>query len=176
MIMKSTVLLTTACLLFASCAPKQVLNEPPLQYSFMPKYLALDSIQPLADQDTSVVVDSTYKDFLSVAVDPGILITDDGDTVRVPGGILISERKAALSIYYEAAWPRHVQELKYREYLMRAYYDKAVAAEVVYQDEIKRLRKSNERSWFEKSAAYIGFGAALLTMILRDYALDKLLD
>lgn len=157
------------------CTPKQVLDEgQPLQYSFMPRYLELDSIQPLADQDTSVVVDSTYSDFRSIALDSGVLITQYGDTVDVPAGILISERKAALSLYYEAAWPRHVTELKYREYLMKNYHDKAVAAEALYQDEIKRLNKKAQRSWIEKNAAYIGFAAALLTMILRDYAIGQI--
>lgn len=173
--MKRTVLLTLGILLIASCAPKQVLDKPPLQYSFMPRYLEMDSIQPLSDQDTSVVVDSTYTDFKSIAVDPGVLVTEDGDTMEIPGGILISERKAALSLYYEAAWPRHVTELRYREYLMKSYYDKAVAAEALYQQEIARLYKKSQRTWLERNAAYIGFGAALLTMILRDYALGQLL-
>lgn len=171
--MKSTVLLTLGILLIASCAPKQVLDKPPLQYSFMPRYLALDSIQPLADQDTSVVVDSTFEDFKSIPIDPGILVTEAGDTMEIPGGILISERKAALSLYYEAAWPRHVTELKYREYLMRSYYDNALAAEALYQQEIARLYKKSQRTWLERNAAYIGFGAALVTMILRDWIFSQ---
>jgi len=173
--MKGTILLTLGIMLVASCAPKQALDKPPLQYSFMPKYLELDSIQPLADQDTSAVVDSTYEDFKSIAVGPGTLVTEDGDTMEIPGGILISERKAALSLYYEAAWPRHVRELRYREYLMKSYYDKALAAESLYQQEIARLHLKSRRTWLERNAAYIGFGAALLTMILRDYALGQLL-
>lgn len=173
--MKSIVVLTLGILLLASCSPKQTLDKPPLQYSFMPRYLDLDSIQSLADQDTSVVVDSTYDDFKSMAIDPGILVTDNGDTMDIPGGILISERKAALSLYYEAAWPRHVHELKYREYLMKSYYDKALAAEELYQQEIARLHRKSQRSWLERNAGYIGFGAALLTMMLRDYALGQLL-
>lgn len=158
-------------ILISSCA-KQVLTEPPLKYSFMPSYLDIDSINPIISEDTSDVVDSSYVDFKSVPIDSGWLYMESGDSAYAPGyGILISERKAALYPYYKSSWERYQKENQYAKYLLKEYYDKAKSAEVLYQKEIKDLRKKVERSWLEKNMAYIGFGAGIMTMLIIQYTM-----
>jgi hypothetical protein len=156
-------------LLTPSCV-KQILHEPPLGHSFMPAYLNIDSIQPIVTDDTNKVVDSTMTDFVSTAIDSGVLSTRDGKLTLLPG-VLISDRKAALYSFYRSSWERQKKELFYTKYLMKEYYDKAKSAEVLYQNEIVRWRTEAQRSWLEKNIAYIGFGAGIVTMILVDYSL-----
>lgn len=149
--------------MLASSCTKQVLNESPLGYSFMPSYLNIDSIQPVVFDDTNKVVDTSFHDFVSVAVDSGQRITKDG--------ILISDRKAVLYVFYKSSWERQQKELYYTKYLMREYYDKSKAAETLYQGEIVRWKKAAERSWLEKHIGYIGFFGGLVTVIAVDFAL-----
>lgn len=154
-----------------SCSPKHI-NEPPLGYSFMPSYLDVDSIQPLILDDTSRVLDPKYQDYKSYPIMPGVLYTDLGDTVKIKNpGLLFSEKKAVLYKFYESSWERQQKELRYVKYLMREYYGKSRAAEILYQQEIERLRKDAQRSWLEKNLGYIGFGAGVITMVLVDMAL-----
>lgn len=164
------VLIFISVLLLSSCSNK-IVNETPLQYSFMPSYLDIDSIQPFNLDDTNRVVDSTLDDFQSIAIDGGNLICPDNDTINLPPGILISDRKAMLYPFYKASWERQQKELKYTKYLMSEYYSKAKAAEILYQKEIVKLEKEAKRSWLEKNIGYIGFGAGLATAILTTYAL-----
>jgi len=156
-------LVIAAVLMLASSCTKQVMNDPPLGYSFMPGYLNIDSIQPIVIDDTNKIVDTTMHDFVSVAVDSGQRITKDG--------ILISDRKAVLYVFYKSSWERQQKELYYTKYLMREYYDKAKAAETLYQSEIVRWKKASERTWLERNSAYIGFGCGLATTILTCFAL-----
>ena len=156
--------------ILSSCTNK-VVKEAPLGYSFMPAYLNIDSIQPFNLDDTNRVVDSTLGDFVSIAIDGGMLIGPDMDTMQLPPGILISDRKAMLYPFYKASWERQQKELRYTKYLMREYYDKAKAAETLYQKEIMKLEKEVKRSWLEKNIGYIGFGAGLATAVLTTYAL-----
>jgi hypothetical protein len=158
-------------LFMASCTPKIVSNDPPLGYSFMPGYLDLDSIQPFKLDDTARVVDSTYEDFQTIPIEGGKLIGINKDTTRLPAGLVISDRKGALYVFYKAGWERQQKELIYSKYLMREYYDKAKSAEVLYQKEIKELNKKAERSWLEKNLGYLGFVAGLATSVLTCYAL-----
>lgn len=156
-------------ILCVSCT-KQTLNESPLNYSMMPRYLDLDSIQPVFNLDTNDVVDSSYSDFTSIPLDSGYFYSIFNDTIMIPGGVLISDRKAALYVFYREAYKRFETEARYAKYLMRTYYDKAKAAEVLYQDEIVRLRKKSERTWLEKNIGYVGFLAGVATAILTEFA------
>jgi hypothetical protein len=167
--MKNLIVLASVILL-TSCTTK-VIKEAPLGYSFMPAYLNIDSIQPFHLDDTNRVVDSTLGDFVSIAIDGGRLIGPDKDTMKLPPGILISDRKAMLYPFYKASWERQQKELKYTKYLMSEYYDKAKAAETLYQHEIMKLEKKAERSWLEKNLGYIGFLSGIATAVLTSYAL-----
>lgn len=167
--MKNYIILAIAVFL-TSCSPK-IIKETPLDYSVMPQYLDLDSIKPFHLDDTNRVVDSTYTDFVSIPLDGGKLIGSNKDTLKIPPGVLISERKAALYTFYLASWERQQKELKYTKYLMSEYYSKAKAAEVLYQKEIVRLEKKSERSWLEKNMGYIGFGSGIATALLTAYVL-----
>lgn len=90
-----------ALTLLSSCT-KQVLNESPLGYSFMPAYPNIDSIQPLVIKDTNKVVDSTMKDYVSIPIDSGAWFNKNRQTL--PYGVLFSERKSALYVFYKSAW------------------------------------------------------------------------
>jgi len=163
-------LIFVLAIFLTSCTTK-VIKEAPLGYSFMPAYLNIDSIQLFHLDDTNRVVDSTLEDFASISIDGGRLIGPDKDTMKLPPGVLISDRKAMLYPFYKASWERQQKELKYTKYLMSEYYDKAKAAETLYQHEIIKLEKKAERSWLEKNFGYIGFGVGLTTAILTTYAL-----
>ena len=78
---------------------------------------------------------------------------------------------AALYTFYKSSWERQQKELKYSKYLMREYYTKAKAAEVLYQKEIAKLEIKSQRTWLEKNMAYIGFLSGVVTVILIDFAI-----
>jgi|WetSurMetagenome_2_1015567.scaffolds.fasta_scaffold516741_1 hypothetical protein len=158
-------------LFLLSCSPKVVVDAPPLQYSYMPTLLNIDSIQPYNLDDTNRVVDSTLEDFASIPIDGGKLIGPDKDTLNLPAGVLISDRKAMLYPFYKASWERQKTEVYYTKYLLSEYYSKAKTAEILYQKEIVKLEKKAERSWLERNIGYIGFGAGLATSILTCFAL-----
>lgn len=151
------------CLFFLSCT-NQTIKQQTLGYSLMPSYLDIDSIQPFVLDDTNRVVDSTYEDFSSIPLDGGYYI--GRDTIILPPGILISDRKAALYTFYKSSWERQRKELKYSKYLMSEYYNKALSAEALYQDKIYKLELETRRSWYEKNKEYIGFlfGAAVIIL------------
>jgi len=158
-----------ALLIAASCT-KQVLNEPPLGYSFMPAYLDVDSIHPIVSDDTNKVVNPSMSDFVSMPIDSGLLTTKT-EKKTLPEGVLISERKAMLYLFYKSSWERQQKELFYTKYLMKEYYDKSKSAEILYQNEIQRWKKEAQRSWLERNMGYIGFGIGALTVILIDFSL-----
>lgn len=149
--------------------------DKPFVGSFMPPCLDLDSVVHIVRGDTSDVVDSTYNDFPSIALpDSGIFISNSGDTIELPPGIVISERKAALNVFFKSAWERQATELYYTKRLLNTYCRESKAAEVLYVGEIDRLTKLSKRNWFERNAGFIGFGAATLVMAVRDYAVVEL--
>lgn len=160
--------------LVASCS-KQVLDGPPFRYSYMPKYLDIDSIGAVLPQDPEVVIDSTLQDFKSVPVYGGIIFDGD-DSLQAPAGVLISEAKAAKYVFYETEYDRLKIELKYAKHLTQEYYDASLAAEKLYQQEIIRLQKEAKRSWLEKNAPYLGFAAGILSAVLTEIAVIKLAD
>lgn len=162
-------------LLFTISCTKQVLEGPPLQYSFMPKYFDLDSIGKNLPSDPNTVVDSGLQDYKSIPIYSGVFINDN-DTIILPHGVLISEKKAAKYIFYEAEYDRLNVELKYSKSLTKQYYEKSLAAEEIYQKEIIRLRNEARRTWFEKNGPYIGFAAGILSAVLTEIAVIKLAD
>jgi len=151
-------------------------NDSTLGYSFMPDCIDIDSLVRISVGDTSDVVDSSYSDFASIALpDSGIFISFSGDTLLLPPGVVISDRKAALYVYYKSAWERQALELYYMKSLVKTYCEKAKYAELLYQHEIATLRKQVRRNWLERNAGYIGFGAAMLVMAVRDYAVAEMM-
>lgn len=151
-------------------------EDKPFMVNFMPKCLSIDSVVHIIPGDTSDVVDTSYNDFSSIALpDSGIFISYSGDTLLLPAGVVISERKAALSVFYKSAWERQASELYYMKRLLAIYCEETKGAEALYQNEIIRLTKLTKRNWFERNAGYIGFGAALLVMAVRDYAVVDLM-
>ena len=153
-----------------SCNNK-IIKETPLEYSFMPGYLNIDSIQPFNLDDTNRVLDSTLDDVPSIAIDGARLIDINRDTLKLPPGILISDRKAILYPFYKAGWERQQKELRYTKYLMTGYYNTAKAAEILYQQRIIDLKKEAQRTWLEKNLGYIGFSAGLATAVITCFAL-----
>lgn len=153
-----------------------VLGEDKVQsYSFMPRCVDIDSVVHIAVGDTNDVVDSIYNEFAAIALpDSGIFISTSGDTLYLPPGIVFSERKAALYVYYKSAWERQATELYYMKMLVGTYCDKAKDAEFLYQKEIAVLEKKAHRNWFERNAGFIGFGAAIIVMSVRDIAITEI--
>ncbi len=163
-----------AALLAASCSTK-VLEGPPLQYSYMPKYLDIDSIGLRLPSDPAEVVDSTLEDYKSLYVEGGVIFNGE-DSIAAPPGVLLSERKAARYVFYEAEYERQRTELKYAKHLSREYYDRSLEAEKLYQQEIVRLRKEAKRTWLEKNAPYLGFVAGVVTTVLVQFAVVEVAD
>jgi hypothetical protein len=150
--------------------------ETPVSYSFMPKCLDIDSMVHMVVGDTSDVVDTSYNDFVSISLpDSGVFVSYSGDTLVLPPGVLFSERKAALSVFYKSAWERQATELYYMKFLLNTYCEKSKEAEALYQSQISLLTKKAKRNWLERNAGYIGFGAALIIMAVRDYAVVDLM-
>lgn len=160
---------------FLGCS-KEVLDAPPLDYSFMPDYLDLDSIHINLPDDPDTLVSSDAIDFKPKYVAGGQFFSDEGDTAYLPPGILISERSSVKYVFYEAGYRRQTVELEYMKHLLRDYHDKSLDAERLYQREIKRLREVSKRSWLERHMGYIGFAAGILTMAIQQFALVKILD
>lgn len=148
-------------------------QEMPLGYSYMPKIPNLDSIAtaglPVLP-DTLVNKDAV--DFKAKVILGGKYIQGK-DTTVLPFGILISERMSVKYIFNEAAYRRCLLQININSELQKEFYNKSLVAERVYQDEIKSLRKSNERSWLEKNMGYIGFGSGVLTSIGIAWAVVK---
>jgi hypothetical protein len=118
----------------------------------------------------NILIDTSYKDFPSIALDSGIVIMKY-DTIDIPGGVLISDRKAALYVFYKSGYEHNQKELKYTKYLLKEYYNKAKAVEGLYQKEILKLSKEKERNWLEKNMGYIGYIGGALSVILLFYAI-----
>ena len=172
--MRYLALILVLCM--ASCSPKQAMNDRPLEYSFMPSYLSMDSVGPKIPSDPSIVIDTSFKDFKSIPILSGSYLKstqNKSDSITLPGGILFSPKKAAYYVFYEAEYQRLKTQLFYTGYLNKTYYDKSLAAEKVYQDEIVRLRKEVKRSWLEQNIFYIGFLSGIATAILTEYAVFK---
>lgn len=165
--MKHLMLIAVLAALLPSCV-KETMKEPPLKYSMMPPYLDVETVLPQWSTDS--VVASGAKDFKSMAVDSGKLVTVYKDTMMLPPGILISEKKAALYTFYKSNYEQQQTKIRILDTLNWTYYQKALDAEKVYQAQIQLLRKDVERSWLEKNMIYIGFGAGLITAILTEWA------
>lgn len=164
----------TLLLLVTSCS-KQILEGPSLQYSYMPKYLDIDNIGTVLPKSPGIIIDSSFEDFKSIPVYGGFIF-DGEDSVQAPAGVLISESKAAKYVFYESEYDRQKIELKYAKHLTREYYKASLAAEKLYQEEILRLQKEAKRTWLEKNAPYLGFMAGVLSAVLTELAVIKIVD
>jgi Pyruvate/2-oxoacid:ferredoxin oxidoreductase gamma subunit len=152
-----------------SCAStKPAVNEQHLKYSYLPPKLNIDSLMPV-----NSVVDTNLHDFTSVAIDSGKLVTINKDTLKLHPGVLISEKKAALFIYYKSSYEYLYKKAMLTNILYSDYYDKSVDAEKIYQNDIINLSKKAERTWLEKNMVYFGFIAGIATCILTEYAVIK---
>lgn len=161
------ILFVFLCCLFVSCATTSKFIEQPLKYSYLPEKIDIDLLMP----PNSNIVDTTLTDFKSVPIDSGRLITIYRDTMQLRPGILFSEKKAALFIYYRNNGEYLDKKLSLVKKLYNDYYDNSLEAEKVYQNEIKNLNKKVERSWLEKNIVYFGFIAGLATAILTEFAI-----
>lgn len=162
------IFILTLLFIVSSCT-KQTLNEPPLDYSFLPDKFSMDSLF-VGDTTKPEQIAENFVDFPSMSLDTGTLVTVYGDSLQVPTGVLISNRKAALYNFYRSKYQRYQVELYQADKLLEVYYKQAKNAEHLYQQEIVRLREKAKRNWFEKNAPYIGFFAGLATAILTEYA------
>lgn len=167
-------ILFSMALLVTSCAPR-ITQELPLQYSYMPDYLDLDSVGMVLPKSVEEVVDTSFSDFKSIAVYDGFVFTGD-DTVPVNSGVVVSPKKAANYVFFEAEYKRLQTELRYAKVLMKEQYKAGLAAEKLYQDEIVKQKKKAERSWLEKNAPYLGFLAGILSAIATEVTVIKLVD
>lgn len=164
--MKKILIFLMAVMFLNSCTSKALLNgaigeilpekEPPLEYSFMPEYLDLDSVGENVEPDTS---GEHFKQYPLM----------EGDTVK-NDGVLISERMVKKYVFYKSDHERISKELDMSEFLRKEYYDKAKDAEKLYQERIVDLEKTARRSWWEKNRIYFGFIAGLATAILTEFA------
>ncbi|MDD5651374.1 MAG: hypothetical protein PHF86_13325 [Candidatus Nanoarchaeia archaeon] len=155
------------CFLFVSCASTAKIAEQPLKYSYLPEKLDIDILMP----PNTNIVDTSLMDFKSIPIDSGRLTTIYRDTLQLHPGILFSEKKAALFIYYRNNGEYLDKKLTLVKKLYNDYYDNSLEAEKVYQNEIKNLNKKVERTWLEKNIVYFGFIAGLATAILTEFAI-----
>jgi hypothetical protein len=138
----------------------------------------LDSIGPKIPSDPSLVVDTTFPDFQTIPIlRPGTyylkLNNSKVDSISLLAGVEMSPKKAGLYVFYQAEYKRLKTQLYYTDYLNKQYYDKGIAAEKIYQDEIVKLQKQVQRSWLEQNSAYIGFGCGIIAAILTDWAYQR---
>ena len=158
-----------AICLLVSCSTREILNEQPLKYSYLPQKVVIDSIMP----EFKNIVDTTLPDFESIPIDSGRLITVYKETCWVHPGVLLSEKKAAQFIFYRTNYEYMLGKAKILNYLYANYYDQSLVAEKKYQEVIKQLQKDVQRSWLEKNVVYVGVVAGIVTAILTEYAVIK---
>lgn len=159
-------------LLLASCSNK-VLDEPPLQYSMLPKYMPMDSICSKVEDDTGIIA-GKYKDYEPIMMRAGKYVSPQKDTIDLPLGALVSAKWMALHPFYKSSWERYRKEIAVADRVMQSYYDGAKVGEIQYQQEILRLRRIAQRSWFEQNAVYLGFAAGLLVGVINNYVLVQI--
>ena len=170
----SIILFSIIALMLVSCAPT-VVNKEPLGYSFMPNYVELDSIGPNIPVLDSVV-DSTLSDFPAVPLEEGTLVTDEGDTIYTPAGILISDRDAVEFNYLRSTQESTRKQLYYSEYLRREHYEKTLDVQALYQEEIAELQEAAKRSWYEQNKGTLGFIGGILTCIFTGVVIVQIAD
>jgi hypothetical protein len=164
--------------LFLFSCSKQISNIPPLGYSYMPNYINLDTLGTKVLADPSTLIDTNFQDFKTIPIKIGLHYFKNDqnkvDSIILPRGSLISEKKAALFLFYETEYKRLKVQLYYTNYLNKEFYDKSISAEKLYQNEIVRLKKECERNWFERNMIYIGFIGGILTAVITEYSVVKI--
>lgn len=173
---KFALILTIIMLTAINVYPDSTRIKTPIGYSSIPSYIDLYQIKEYDLDDTSRIIDSTYNHFQSIPLDTGTFISIYNDTTYLPGGILISDRIAALYVFYKAGWERQQKELKSINIAFREFHSSAREIEHYYQEEIVSLRASlreaQKRTWLEENKGYIGFAAGLITAILVSYSIQ----
>jgi len=164
-------LILSICLFVVSCATTSqvVVHEQPLKYSYLPQKINLDSLMPVEKN----VVDTNLPDFESISIDTGKLVTIYKDTLKLHSGVLISDKKAALLIYYRTGYGYLDKKSMLANKLYNDYYVRSFEAEKTYQQQIQILEKESKRSWLEKNLVYFGFVAGIATAILTEFAVIK---
>lgn len=142
------------------------------QYTYLPPKVNIDSLLP-----PNTMIDTLkFKDFKSIPLDSGKLVSVYKDTMNLPAGILISDRNAALFTYYKNNSKYLEEKYNLVNKVFNVYYDGSKSAETVYQNRIVALEKDCKRSWLEKNSIYIGFLCGLATAILTEYAIYKVIN
>jgi hypothetical protein len=142
--------------------------------SFMPKAtLNFDSLVVLP-KTPQEVLNPNLPDFVTQ-------IIDSGQVCKTKHAILISEKKAAESLFYQAGYVRQQKELTIAKYLL--YFLDSVATAVernIYWPALKTkdaqiiaLQKSNIRSFWEKNAVWFGALFGVLAAVGTEYAVVK---
>lgn len=139
--------------------------------SFMPKAtLNFDSLVVLPQQPGEIL-NPNLPDFVSQAIDSGAVC-------KTKHAILISEKRAAESIFYKAGYDRQTKELKIAKYLLNFHDSVAVAVEKnIYWPELKKkdiqivaLEKSNQRNWWERNNIWVGVVLGVAVAVITEYA------
>ena len=154
-------------LLFCSCLFAQSRS------SIMPAaMLNFDSLVqlPATPEET---INPTLKDFPTLAIDSGSLCKKNG--------LLISEKKAAMYLFYQYGYQRQAKELQVSKYLLNVYDSIARAVEKnIYWSEldakdvrIAALEKSNIRGFWEKNTGLFGGILGVAAAVLTEYAVIK---
>ena len=161
-------------LLFYSCANtgKNSSTPTPLDYSYLPDPINIDSIGP-EPPFKSVPSTDGLTDFSSIPVDSGIVYYN-GDKIRVEPGILISEATAVKARYYKDMYDFYKTLTKYYTYISEETYKQSRAAEVNYQKEIRDLEEQAKKTWFDQNKTAIGFFSGILTTILTGALIVKI--
>jgi hypothetical protein len=143
------------------CATSQR-NITPLDYSYLPRYLDLDSVG-VPSKDTVYITKSPV--FSPIPIFTGSKLTYNNKSTDLPPGLLVCEKDYGTALINKVRVERYVQEAIQQEKLRRDLYDASVKAEVLYQKRIVDLSKSNERSWLEKNSFYLGLGVGVLGLV-----------
>jgi hypothetical protein len=160
------------CLLL-SCATTKFSEQQSLKYSYLPSKINIDSLLPFNIKDS--IVDFSLQDFKSMQLDSGRLITIYKDTIMTHSGILISEKKAALYVFYKNNCEYLDKKIILSNSLYTECIEKSLIAEKIYQEEIKNLKKQTEYNWLKENLVYFGFFAGIITAILTEFAVVKVL-
>lgn len=172
-----------AALIIVSCSPRNTTIEPALGYTFMPSYFDFDSIHVVLPKEPEEVIDTTLPDFKTFNIRSGLLtisyldstlkkVFTDTIKLRYPG-FIISEKTGQKYIFYKAGYTRQLKELEMSKYLSKEFYDKSRHVEALYQKEIERLRKGNQRTWLDKNMVYLGVASGIALTVLTEFAVIK---
>jgi hypothetical protein len=138
----------------------------------MPKaMLNFDSLVVLP-QTPEEILNPNLPDFVTLSIDSGAVC-------KTKHALLISEKKAAESLFYKYGYLRLQKELKLSQYLLNFHDSIAVAVEKnIYWKALKdkdvqiaQLVKSNQRNWWEKNNVFVGVFLGIALAVVTEYAI-----